>query len=106
MLVVQPQALNLFPNVTKGKFFVKPRNRYSTSSNCWLGKEIQWTPLFGIEETDKFGVLTNDCNEGEKQIEEELKSTNIRPILFCYGCFYKSIIDVFPYPIFRKGYML
>jgi len=37
-------------------------------------------PLFGIEETDKFGVLTHDCQRMAKSIEkiESTKSSYIK----------------------------
>ncbi|MCM4173108.1 oxidoreductase [Arenibacter sp. TNZ] len=100
MLVVQPQA-SFVLNGTKGTF-VKPRT--DIQEQQLLAGMNPMDPLFGIEETDKFGVLTTIATNGEKQIEkiESTKSSYIN----LFTDVYKSIIDGVPYPISERDIVI
>ncbi|MCK0147367.1 Gfo/Idh/MocA family oxidoreductase [Arenibacter sp. F26102] len=100
MLVVQPQA-SFVLNGTKGTF-VKPRT--DIQEQQLLAGMSPGDPLFGIEESDNFGVLTTIVENGEKQIEkiESAKSSYIN----LFEDVYKSLVDGIPYPITEKDIIL
>ncbi|MCM4153835.1 oxidoreductase [Arenibacter sp. N53] len=100
MLVVQPQA-SFVLNGTKGTF-VKPRT--DIQEQQLLAGMNPVDPLFGIEEADKFGVLTTITANGEKQVEkiESAKSSYIN----LFEDVYKSLAEGIPYPITENDILL
>lgn len=100
MLVVQPQA-SFVLNGTKGTFV---KSRTDIQEQQLLAGMNPMDPLFGIEESDKFGVLTTMATNGEKQIEkiESAKSSYIN----LFTDVYNSIIKDSPYPIAERDILL
>ena len=96
MLVVQPQA-SFVLNGTKGTFV---KQRTDIQEQQLLAGMSPGNPLFGIEESDKFGVLTTIAEDGERHTEEieSVKSSYLN----LFEDVYKSLADGISYPISEK----
>lgn len=99
MLVVQPQAAFVL-NGTKGTFV---KQRTDIQEQQLLTGMSPGNPLFGIEDTDKYGVLTT-ISDGERRTEEieSVKSSYIN----LFEDVYKTIEEGIPYPISEKDIVL
>ncbi|GBF18683.1 MULTISPECIES: Gfo/Idh/MocA family oxidoreductase [Arenibacter] len=96
MLVVQPQAAFVL-NGTKGTFV---KQRTDIQEQQLLAGMSPGNALFGIEDANKYGVLTTIAENGEKHTEEieSVKSSYIN----LFDDVYKSIVEGIPYPITEK----
>ncbi|MDL5510757.1 Gfo/Idh/MocA family oxidoreductase [Arenibacter sp. M-2] len=100
MLVVQPQAAFVL-NGTKGTFV---KSRTDIQEQQLLTGMSPSDPLFGLEEADKYGVLTTIGGEGEKQIEK-IQSAKAS-YLNLFEDVYKCLVEGVPYPISEKDIIL
>ena len=93
MLVVQPQA-SFVLNGSKGTFV---KSRTDIQEQQLLAGIGPGDPLFGIEESDKFGVLTTFAANGDKHIEkiESAKSSYIN----LFEDVFRALEDGIPFPI-------
>ena len=96
MLVVQPQAAFVL-NGTKGTFV---KQRTDIQEQQLLAGMNPGNALFGIEDANKYGVLTTISENGERNTEEieSVKSSYIN----LFEDVYKSIVEGIPYPIKEK----
>jgi len=93
MLVVQPQAAFVL-NGTKGTFV---KQRTDIQEQQLLSGMSPGDPLFGTEESDKFGVLTTISENGERH-NEQIESANSSYINL-FEDVYKTILEGVPYPV-------
>jgi predicted dehydrogenase len=93
MLVVRPQAAFVL-NGTKGTFV---KQRTDIQEQQLLSGMSPSNPLFGIEDADKYGILTTISEDGERLTEEieSVKSSYIN----LFQDVYTTIVDGTPYPI-------
>lgn len=100
MLVVQPQAAFVL-NGTKGTFV---KSRTDIQERQLLTGMSPGDPLFGLEGTDKYGVLTTIGGEGKKQIEkiESPKASYLN----LFEDVYKCLVTGAAYPISEKDIIM
>ncbi|MEZ4970027.1 MAG: Gfo/Idh/MocA family oxidoreductase [Flavobacteriaceae bacterium] len=96
MLVVQPQAAFVL-NGTKGTFV---KQRTDIQEQQLLEGMCPGDPLFGKEDTDKYGVLTTIDGNGERH-QEKIKSLRSSYINL-FEDVYRSIAEEIPYPVTEK----
>lgn len=96
MLVVQPQAAFVL-NGTKGTF---TKSRTDIQERQLLEGMCPGNPLFGVEDADKYGVLTTIDGNGERH-HEEIKSVK-SSYMNLFEDVYRSIAEGIPYPVTEK----
>jgi predicted dehydrogenase len=93
MLVVQPQSAFVL-NGTKGTFI---KQRTDIQEQQLLAGMCPGNPLFGIEDADKYGVLTTIDENGERH-QEKIKSLR-SSYMNLFEDVYGTIVEGSPYPI-------
>lgn len=96
MLVVQPQAAFVL-NGDKGTFI---KQRTDIQEQQLLEGMCPGNPLFGIEDADKYGVLTTIDGNGERHLEK-VKSVR-SSYMNLFEDVYRSIAEGIPYPVTEK----